>query len=223
MNTLTEDQVNERATGRLFGLSDGVFAIAMTLLALDLRVPDEGDRPADHVLVHALLHEWPHYLAFLISFYVIASYWRRHNTEMRTVQATHPALLARTLPLLLAVCALPFAAELLGTYGGQDGIAIAVYAGINVLAVVSLLTIRHEARRHRLSADAGTTADSLELWFDLVALLLAVPAGYLFPGHGVLVLVVLLLVGGRGGSYATRRRAAREAAPRPVSPQDPDA
>lgn len=222
MNTLTEDQVNERATGRLFGLSDAVFAIAMTLLALDLRVPDEGDHPADHVLVHALLHEWPHYLAFLISFYVIASYWRRHNAEMRTVNATHPALLTRTLPLLLAVCALPFAAELLGTYGGQDGIAIAVYAGINILAVVSLLTIRHEARRHRLSPDAGSTPDSPELWFDLVALLLAVPAGYLFPGHGVVALIVLLFASGNAGRVVTGRRTARAAARHAGSEQDRD-
>jgi uncharacterized membrane protein len=205
------DHDDERG-GRLFGLSDAVFAIAMTLLALDLRVPDLGDHPADHVLARALLDQGSRYLAFLISFYVTANYWRRHNAEMRTADVGHPVMVARTLPLLLAVCALPFAADLLGTYGGQDGVAIAVYAGINILAVGSLLAIRRAARRHQRSANAGGPSDYWDLWLDLAALLLAVPSGYVFPGHGPLILVLLLALSGAAGSAIPRLHKAKAAA-----------
>lgn len=200
------ETAHERATGRLFGLSDAVFAIAMTLLALDLTVPDLGRHPDDQALRRALLDQGPHYAAFLVSFYVIASYWLRHNTEMRTVQANHPALVRRTISLLLVVCTLPFASDLLGTYGGQDGIAVAVYAGVNVLAVVSLLIIRYEARHHRLAPRTGPTPGNPELWFDLVALLVALPSGYLAPGHGLQVLIALLLLSGVAGWLVSRRR-----------------
>jgi uncharacterized membrane protein len=206
MSTPTEEQVDERATGRLFGLSDGVFAIAMTLLALDLQVPDPGKALSDHALRHDLLGMGQQFLAFVLSFYVIAGYWRRHNAEMRTVNAGHPALLARTVPLLLLVCTLPFAADLLGSYGNHDGIVIVVYAGVNILAVVCLLMIRHEARLRRLSPSTAPKPDEFELWFDLVALVLAAPSGYLFPGNGQLILVVLMILSGLAGSYATRRR-----------------
>ncbi|WP_433891127.1 TMEM175 family protein [Streptomyces sp. CA-111067] len=206
MSRTTQEQVDERATGRLFGLADGVFAIAITLLALDLRVPDLGEHPTDHVLRHALADQRGRYLAFLLSFYVIASYWRRHNTEMRTARAGHPALVGRTLPLLLVVCALPFAANLLGTYGGRDGIAIVVYAALNLFAVIALLRIRREVRRHRLSPETGPAADDLELWIDVVALVLALPVGYVFRPHGPVALVVLMFLSGVVGSYTTRRR-----------------
>ena len=211
VSTTIAKQEDERATGRLFGLADAVFAIAMTLLALDLVVPDLGSQPSDQALTRALIDQGPRYLSFLLSFYVIASYWRRHNAEMRTADAGHPALVGRTLPLLLAVCALPFAADLLGTYGSQDGVAIAVYAGVNVVAVGSLLVIRRTARQHQLSADADDTSDRLELWFDLAALVLAAPSGYVFPGHGPLVLIALLAVSGGAGARTTRLRRQRAA------------
>ena len=218
-----DNDADERAGGRLFGLSDGVFAIAMTLLALDLRVPDLGDHPTDRTLRHALLNQEPRYLAFLLSFYVIAGYWQRHRAEMRVADAGHPALTRRTLPLLLAVCALPFAADLLGTYGDQDGVAITVYAGVNVVAVGSLLLVRRAARRHQLSADAVDRSDDLELWFDLAALLLAAPSGYLFSGHGPLVMVVLLLLSDAAGSVAARLRRERAAQETAETLSEPDA
>jgi uncharacterized membrane protein len=203
MTTSARDEGQERTTGRLFGLSDAVFAIAMTLLTLDLRVPDLGDHPGDHVLRHALLDERSHYLSFLLSFYVIAGYWIRHNAETRTLPAGHPALLGRTILLLLAVCMLPFAANLLGTYG-RNGISVAVYAAVNMLAVAALLQIRREARRHRL---AGSTRRSPDLWFNLVAFALAIPLGYVLSGHGPLVIVGLLFLSGAATSFVTRRRA----------------
>ena len=219
LTTAAPDTAHERATGRLFGLSDAVFAIAMTLLALGLSVPDLGAHPADQALVRALLDQGPHYLSFLLSFYVIASYWIRYNAEMRTVRASHPALLRRTLSLLLAVCALPFASDLLGTYGNQDGSAVAVYAGVNLLAVGCLLLLRFEARHHRLSPRTASTPGNLELWFDLIALLVAAPSGYLLPGHGPQALVVLMVLSGALGWFVTRQqnrgRPAEHASPDP--------
>lgn len=125
----------------------------MTLLVLDLKVPDVGDHPADSVLRNALWHQSSAYLAFLLSFYVIATYWRRHHRLMRTVRASDSALLRRNILLLLAISMMPFAAELLGTYGGSDPIAITVYALINALAGAALLSIDHELASRHLSSD----------------------------------------------------------------------
>jgi uncharacterized membrane protein len=222
-STPAENQDDEREGGRLFGLSDAVFAIAMTLLALDLRVPGLGDHPADHTLVRALLDQGPQYLAFLLSFYVIAGYWQRHKAEMRTAKAGDPALVRCTLPLLLAVCTLPFAADLLGTYGGQDGIAITVYAGVNVVAVCSLLGIRYTARKHQPSGNAGSASDYLDIWLDLGALLLAAPSGYLFPSHGPLVLVALLLLSDAAGQVIIRLRKQQPAQETAETPPEQDA
>jgi uncharacterized membrane protein len=96
----------DNSLGRLLTLSDGVFAIAMTLLALDLRVPDLHDA-TNASLQHALRHQVPNYLSFLISFYVVASYWRRHRRLMRSVDS---ALIDQTVLLLLLVAAMPFPA-----------------------------------------------------------------------------------------------------------------
>jgi uncharacterized membrane protein len=99
----------DNSLGRLLTLSDGVFAIAMTLLALDLRVPDLHDA-TNASLQHALRHQVPNYLSFLISFCVVASYWRRHRRLMRSVEIIDSALIDQTVLLLLLVAAMPFPA-----------------------------------------------------------------------------------------------------------------
>jgi uncharacterized membrane protein len=98
----------DNSLGRLLALSDGVFAIAMTLLALDLRVPDLGSDPSDAMLRHALRDDIPSYLSYVISFYVVAGYWVGHRRLMRSVVTPHPVLARHTLALLLLVAALPF-------------------------------------------------------------------------------------------------------------------
>ena len=74
-----DERTSDNSPGRLLALSDGVFAIAMTLLALDLRLPDLGTDPSDAQLRHALGDDWNGYLAFVISFYVVANYWGVHR------------------------------------------------------------------------------------------------------------------------------------------------
>src|SRR5215831_16686494 len=71
----TQEQSEERGTGRLEAFSDGVFAIAATLLVLELRVPTPDALPEGESLRQALLHEWPSYLAFGTSFVTIFIMW----------------------------------------------------------------------------------------------------------------------------------------------------
>ena len=188
--TKTEDN----SLGRLLTLSDGVFAIAMTLLTLDLKVPDLGANPGDRALRHALAHNGSAYLSFLVSFYVIASYWQRHRRLMRAVVASHPRLVRDTILLLLIVAAMPFLTSLLSEYGGTP-ISLALYGGFNALAILTLMQIRRDVRRFDLLGghvdDTEDAAARWGTWRSLVTFILCIPAGYIFGHNGPWLLAVL--------------------------------
>jgi uncharacterized membrane protein len=185
----------DNSLGRLLTLSDGVFAIAMTLLALDLRVPDLG-HTTNAALQHALRHQVPSYLSFLISFYVVVSYWGRHRRLMRSVELVDSILIGQTVTLLLFVAALPFPAALLGQYGSK-AISIVVYSGLNAAAVLSMLRLHHIVRSHRLAPHAIPDPehdDVPELIATLAVFLVCIPTAYVFPGKGAWPLLLLVLV-----------------------------
>lgn len=192
-----ESGSSENSLGRLLTLSDGVFAIALTLLALDLKVPSLGDNPSDGALRHALYEQTPSYLSFLISFYVVAAYWTRHRRLMRTVTIFDADIVAATLFLLLCVAALPFPASLLGQYGSHS-ISLVIYGGVNALAVLALLRLHFLVRdRHLLSSTPTGPGDHevRQLVATLCVFLLCIPAGLLFHGRGAWTLVLLALIG----------------------------
>src|SRR5690349_17762890 len=78
----------ESETGRLEAFSDGVFAVAITLLALDLGVPGAGAVKQHHGLARALLDEWPVYLAYVLSFVTILIMWVNHHNLFKFIQRT---------------------------------------------------------------------------------------------------------------------------------------
>ncbi|MEP6561168.1 MAG: TMEM175 family protein [Nakamurella sp.] len=203
----------DNSLGRLFALSDGVFAIAMTLLALDLIVPASSAHVDDQALRHILVENIPSYLSFLLSFYVVATYWIRHRQVMKSVATTHPKINRDTLVLLLLVAAMPFPASLLGQYA-SDGTSLAVYGLFNLLATLMIIQLTHDVRNLRLTtnrSDLSATSDqSLENWGNAVVFLLCIPAGYIFGGKGSLVLI-LLFVAGHGPSVRRRLVRARQA------------
>jgi uncharacterized membrane protein len=124
-------------TDRLETFSDGVFAIAITLLVLELDVPSDthGD------LWHALLEQWPSYLAYLVSFAVIGIIWVNHHGILALVARVDRPLLYLNLLLLLAVAGIPFPTALVAEHLQSPGIdarvATAVYGGWAVLVAVS--------------------------------------------------------------------------------------
>src|SRR3984957_20447786 len=190
-------KAEDNSLGRLLALSDGVFAIAMTLLALDLKPPAGlGDHVTSQQLMHALAQNTDSYWSFLLSFYVIAIYWGGHRRLMRSVVVFNPNLVRDTVFLLLIVAALPFPTSLLGKYGGTP-FALALYGAFNALATLALIALTYDVRRaDRVARNAETPADELavwEGWLNLVVFLLCIPAGYLFGSNGPYVLLLLVL------------------------------
>ena len=189
-------EAGDNSLGRLLALSDGVFAIAMTLLALDLRPPTLGDHVTSQQLMHALAQHTDSYWSFILSFYVIAIYWGGHRRLMRSVVVFNPNLVRDTIFLLLIVAALPFPTSVLGQYGGI-GFALALYGAFNALATLALIALTYDVRRaDRVARNAETPADELaawEGWLNLVVFLLCIPAGYLFGSNGPWVLLLLVL------------------------------
>jgi uncharacterized membrane protein len=190
-------EAGDNSLGRLLALSDGVFAIAMTLLALDLKPPTGlGDHVTSQRLMHALAQNTDSYWSFLLSFYVIAIYWGGHRRLMRSVVVFNPNLVRDTIFLLLIVAALPFPTSVLGQYGGT-AFALALYGAFNALATLALILLTYDVRRaDRIARNAETPADKLaawESWLNLVVFLLCIPAGYLFGGNGPYVLLLLVL------------------------------
>jgi uncharacterized membrane protein len=189
-------ETRDNSLGRLLALSDGVFAIAMTLLALDLAVPNLSGHVTSQQLIHALAQHTDSYWSFILSFYVIAIYWGGHRRLMRSVVVFNPKLVRDTVFLLLIVAALPFPTSVLGRYGGTP-FALALYGAFNALATAALILLAYDVRRaDRVARSAETPADKLavwEGWLNLVVFLLCIPAGYLFGGNGPYVLLLLVL------------------------------
>src|SRR2546421_11750263 len=99
----TSDQDRLLPTSRLEAFSDGVFAIAITLLVLELHVPTGHE-----ALVKGLEHEWPRYLGYFVSFAFIGGGWVAHRTPTRVLKAADSDLMRLNLILLLFVSFLPF-------------------------------------------------------------------------------------------------------------------
>lgn len=138
-------------TGRIEAFSDGVFAIAITLLVLDIKVP--LGTPAEAHLLRALADQWPAYLAFVTSFATIGIMWINHHRLFTLIRRIDHALLIFNGLLLLGVTFVPFPTALLAAYLGQRGqeVAALVYTGtFTVIAVFFNVLWRYAAHGHRL-------------------------------------------------------------------------
>ncbi len=121
---------------RLVFFSDAVFAIAITLLVLELRVPELPPGVSSAELARRVLGLWHEALAFVISFLVIGIFWARHHQLYHYIMRVDGQLLWLNLLVLLCVAFLPFPTALLSRYNDTQ-FAVAFYAGY--LALVGLL------------------------------------------------------------------------------------
>ena len=147
----SDRQDDSKETGRVEAFSDGVFAIAITLLVLDLHVPQ--NLHSVEGLLGSLQEQWPAYLAFLLSFATIGIMWINHHYLFNLITRTDHWLLVFNALLLLTITVVPFPTSLLAEYIGHDGqqVAMAVYAGWGlVIALMFNLVWRYATHGGRL-------------------------------------------------------------------------
>jgi uncharacterized membrane protein len=154
-----------RDRDRIVNLSDGVFAIALTLLVLDIRVPDIPENLVVTELEAALFSLWPKYLGYLLSFVVISTFWLIHHSIFRSIRAYDRGLLYLNFLFLLFVAFVPFPTSLLGEYGNHQ-LPVAIYAGTLAVGRLVLTTIHwYSTRNDRLVDEAQ---DPREVRFYLI-------------------------------------------------------
>src|SRR5919108_1729971 len=107
----------ENDTARLEAFSDGVFAIAITLLVLEIRLP-EGEGPLWNVLGEL----WPSYLAYVLSFVTIGIMWANHHAIFRLIARASHGLIVANLFLLMTIAFLPFPTGVLAEHLPHAGI-----------------------------------------------------------------------------------------------------
>jgi uncharacterized membrane protein len=129
------------STGRLEAFSDGVFAVAATLLVLNVTVPLVGTHDS---LGHALVKQWQLYVAYATSFITIGIIWINHHAMISRLRSADHSILILNLLLLMWVALLPFATSLMTGYlkeGHGEHLALAVYAGMLLLMSVAFATL----------------------------------------------------------------------------------
>ncbi len=143
-----------RDRDRIVNLSDGVFAIAITLLVLDIRVPDIPENLVATELPAALLALWPKYLGYFLSFVGISTFWVIHHSIFRPIRSYDRVLLYLNFLFLMVVAFVPFPTSLLGEYGNYQ-LPVAVYAATLATGRLLLTAIHwYSTRDDRLLREA---------------------------------------------------------------------
>jgi uncharacterized membrane protein len=202
---------SEADTGRLEAFSDGVFAIAITLLIIEVGVNEEGG-----TLAQRLAEQWPSYVAFVVSFAMIGILWLNHHHMFRSIRVADHGLFVLNLVLLLVVSFIPFPTkivgeELHGTFADRRTAALfygATFVALSIAFNALWLWAAHgrhliepgtpqasidaHTRRTLLSIPTFMVATLISFWSPEVALVLygIIAFSYLLPGEWVNRLLV---------------------------------
>jgi uncharacterized membrane protein len=178
---------------RLVAFTDGVFAIAITLLVLNIEVPDVSDGK----LAEELWDLAPQLLAYFLSFAVVGRFWLIHHRVFATMRSFDATLVSLNLLYLSLVVLIPFTTEVLGEYG-DTSVGVIVYASVmGLVALVNWLMIRHvlssghvrAEARERTAGFGGRRALGIPAVF-----LLSMPVAIVHPYAAEAMWILLLVV-----------------------------
>jgi uncharacterized membrane protein len=190
---MSESKVNSR----LEAFCDGVFAVALTLLVIDIRVPSSEAINTTSNLWLALRHLLPSIFAFLLSFTIVFITWVNHHGTLKLISRSSPAFIYANGFLLLTIVILPFTTTLLSEHLFTDHAtpAVVVYAAINALQSIAWILLGHAAlspspltknEKSALAARAGQKSSYFALAINTLLTVMA----FWFPQ------VVAVLLGG---------------------------
>ena len=176
---------------RIVFFSDAVMAIAITLLAIDIRVPEIEPTFAATELPAQLAAITPNLLTFFISFIVIGIYWISHHRYFSYIKRYDTRLMLLNLTFLFFIACMPFVASLLGRFTAIP-IALIIYTlAVAALGISMALIWRYASKNHRLidsALDANTIRMiNIRLFVAPLMFVVAVPFAYVSPTAVIIV------------------------------------
>jgi uncharacterized membrane protein len=200
----TDESPEERGFDydRTVALSDGVFAIALTLLVLNIGVPS---RVVHGKLGSGLLDHNTEFQSYALSFAVIAVLWVRHHTFFRDLEKIDGRITLLNLAYLGFVAFLPYPTRIVGQFGGEPA-SIALYAiTVAIIATIGGIMRTYALREGLLSEQGRTELAGREHWAIVPAIFLAsIPVAYASPKLAELLWLLLLVRGLRMGAFRGR-------------------
>ncbi len=205
---------NYWGTGRMEAFSDGVFAIAITLLILEISVPESAFTD----LWSGIAHQWPSYLAYVTSFITIGGIWGAHHGIFRRLQYANRELMLINLLLLMAVSFLPFPTKLMAEAihdTDAERAAVIFYGG--TLLVISVLlgvmwasilrdrrVLKPEVTEKEITAITLAATPNIGFYVGVIVLAVFAPRVAAF---GYLVIAIVAVLRTRGDSLPARTTA----------------
>jgi uncharacterized membrane protein len=179
--------------GRVLSFSDGLFAIAMTLLVVAIGIPTLSDGDSVNELAEALNDLSPELISFFISFAVIGRYWVAHHLFFAQLDAMDRGLIALNLIYLAFIAFLPFPTALLGEYF-ENPLSVVIYAvNVGLVSGMEVVLFRHAHRKGLLSAklpvEVYRWGAAMQL-FPVAFFLASIPVAFLNTGVAVAMWVV---------------------------------
>jgi uncharacterized membrane protein len=189
---------------RLEAFSDGVFAIAITLLVLEIAVPAVGEGMGSGEVVRHLGEEWPVYLAYFVSFMTIGAVWIEHSALVDALDHIDGVFMRLNLVLLLFAAFLPFPTRMMSEWAGEvaaERVAVVFYGVVLLAMTLMLVVLGRHAEREGLFGDDLTDERKEEarvkfqLLPSLIGYIVAALLGFLSPrlGIGLYLLIAIYL------------------------------
>jgi uncharacterized membrane protein len=151
--TLSYNRIAGQSVERLAALSDGIFAVSMTLLVLDLHVPIPTMVHSEHDLMNALSRMSPRIVMYMMSFLTLGIFWVGQQTQLNFLEKSHRSLAWIHLLFLFAVTLTPFSTQLLAGYPTLRVALVVYWANILLLGVALYLSWNCATRLGLLKAD----------------------------------------------------------------------
>jgi uncharacterized membrane protein len=188
----------EKETGRIEAFSDGVFAIAITLLVLDLHVPELEYVSSPALLINRLQQAWPSYMAFTISFSSIFIMWVNHHKIFKQIYKRNSAVMFANGLILFLVTCVSYPTALLSRFYNTSSaeLVVALYTGMFVLINLSYNLLWYAASRHKELlrpglTDAAIVKISKNYLYGLPTYLVAFAMSFVYPPAAIAICVSL--------------------------------
>lgn len=183
-----------RGLDRIINFSDGIIAVAMTLMVVNIHLPDSVSLPQ---LRQGLVDLVPVFQDYIVSFVVVSIYWVEHHRTFKSIRRCDSGLMWLNLLFLLLVVLVPFTTNLIDRFGDRDPMVIVIYAGSLALTGLTLVAIwlyaTHNCRLVDVEPKPAQIREELvSRLVSPVVFLLSIPVAFISPSLATFVWLALL-------------------------------